>query len=84
MVDTARLNLGFTKVRSLVGGIAAIASAQLGDLVGPTTLLTTVSQVDLDSRLLLLNEQGVSPGGRADQRAHADPVAHGATAPGSR
>ncbi len=45
-VDTAQLNLGFTKVRSLIDGVAAIATAQIGDLVGPTTLLTTVSQVD--------------------------------------
>ena len=57
MVETARLNLGFTKVRSLVGGIAAIASAQLGDLVGPTTLLTTVSQVDPIRTYFSLNEQ---------------------------
>jgi len=45
-LDTAKLNLEFTKVRSLVDGVAAIATAQIGDLVGPTTLLTTVSQVD--------------------------------------
>ena len=45
-VDAARLNLEFTRVRSLVDGIAAIATAQIGDLVGPQTLLTTVSQVD--------------------------------------
>jgi membrane fusion protein (multidrug efflux system) len=57
VVDNARLNLGFTKVRSLVGGIAAIASAQLGDLVGPTTLLTTVSQVDPIRAYFSLNEQ---------------------------
>ena len=45
-VATAQLNLGFTKVRSLVDGIAAIATAQIGDLVTPASLLTTVSQVD--------------------------------------
>lgn len=45
-VDAARLNIEFTRVRSLVDGIAAIATAQIGDLVGPQTLLTTVSQVD--------------------------------------
>jgi membrane fusion protein (multidrug efflux system) len=45
-VESAELNLRFTRVTSLVDGIAAIASAQIGDLVGPTTLLTTVSQVD--------------------------------------
>ena len=45
-VATAELNVGFTKVRSLVDGIAAIATAQIGDLVTPASLLTTVSQVD--------------------------------------
>lgn len=44
-LETAKLNLDFTHVRSLVDGVAAIATAQIGDLVGPTTLLTTVSQV---------------------------------------
>jgi RND family efflux transporter MFP subunit len=44
-VETARLNVGFTKVTSLIDGVAAIATAQIGDLVGPATLLTTVSQV---------------------------------------
>src|SRR5262249_21403358 len=38
-VETAQLNLGFTKVVSLVDGVAAIATAQIGDLVGPATLL---------------------------------------------
>ena len=45
-LETAELNLEFTHVRSLVDGVAAIATAQIGDLVGPTTLLTTVSQVE--------------------------------------
>jgi membrane fusion protein (multidrug efflux system) len=45
-VATAELNVGFTRVRSLVDGIAAIATAQIGDLVTPASLLTTVSQVD--------------------------------------
>jgi membrane fusion protein (multidrug efflux system) len=45
-VAVAQLNLDFTKVTSLVDGVAAIATAQIGDLVGPSTLLTTVSQVD--------------------------------------
>ncbi len=45
-VETAELNLGFTQVRSLVNGIAGITTTQIGNLVGPTTVLTTVSQVD--------------------------------------
>lgn len=45
-VETAELNLGFTKVRSLISGIAGIAATQIGNLVGQSTLLTTVSEVD--------------------------------------
>jgi len=43
--EAAALNVEFTRVTSLIDGIAAIATAQIGDLVGPATLLTTVSQV---------------------------------------
>lgn len=45
-VDLAKINLGYTKVRSLIDGVAGVASGQIGNLVGPTTVLTTVSQVD--------------------------------------
>lgn len=47
-VDRARLDLGFTKVTSLIDGIAGIAKAQTGDLVGPGQIeeLTTVSTVN--------------------------------------
>lgn len=45
-VETAALNLGFTQVRSLIDGIAGIAQTQVGSLVSPTTVLTTVSKVD--------------------------------------
>jgi RND family efflux transporter MFP subunit len=45
-VQLARINTGFTKVRSLIDGIAGIANGQIGNLVGPTTILTTVSQIN--------------------------------------
>jgi len=45
-VKEARLNLEWTRVTSPVDGVASIASSQVGDLVSPTTLLTTVSQLD--------------------------------------
>jgi membrane fusion protein (multidrug efflux system) len=45
-VEQAELNLGYTKITSLVSGIAGIAQAQIGDLVSTTTILTTVSQLD--------------------------------------
>jgi membrane fusion protein (multidrug efflux system) len=56
-VDTAQLNVGFTRVTSLVDGIAAIATAQIGDLVGPQTLLTTVSQLNPIKAYFPLSEQ---------------------------
>ncbi|HLH44127.1 MAG TPA: efflux RND transporter periplasmic adaptor subunit [Bryobacteraceae bacterium] len=45
-VEQAQLNLGFTKVRSLIDGVAGVATTQIGNLVGPTTVLTTVSSVN--------------------------------------
>jgi len=42
----AQLNLGWTKVFSPVNGIAGVANSQIGDLVGPTSKMTTVSQTD--------------------------------------
>jgi RND family efflux transporter MFP subunit len=45
-VEEAQLNLGYTKVRSLIGGIAGIAQVQVGNLVTPARVLTGVSQVD--------------------------------------
>ena len=40
------LNLGWTNVYSPVDGIAGVANSQVGDLVGTTTKMTTVSQID--------------------------------------
>jgi len=46
-VEQAELNLGFTQITSPIDGIASIAKAQIGDLVGPATgELTTVSTID--------------------------------------
>jgi membrane fusion protein (multidrug efflux system) len=56
-VQSADLNLGFTKVISLIDGVAAIATAQIGDLVTPSTLLTTVSQIDPIKAYFPLSEQ---------------------------
>jgi membrane fusion protein, multidrug efflux system len=43
---TANLNLGFTEVRSLVNGVAGQASTQVGNLVNPQSVLTSVSQLN--------------------------------------
>jgi membrane fusion protein (multidrug efflux system) len=45
-LTTAKLNLGFTEVRSLVSGVAGQASMQVGNLVSPQSVLTSVSQLD--------------------------------------
>ena len=45
-VEQAALNLEWTKVTSLVDGIAGIAQVQIGNLVGSTSVLTSVSQVE--------------------------------------
>ena len=60
-VAQARLNLEFTKVRSLVNGIAGIAKGQIGDLVSPTTVLTTVSQVQPIKSYFSISEQQYLP-----------------------
>jgi membrane fusion protein (multidrug efflux system) len=48
VVERAEVDLGFTKITSPIAGIAGIAKAQLGNLVGTGSIeeLTTVSTVD--------------------------------------
>ena len=55
-VEQAQLNLEWTKVTSLVDGIAGIAQVQIGNLVGPTSMLTSVSQVDPIKAFFPINE----------------------------
>src|SRR5208283_2155861 len=57
-VESARLNLGFTKITSPVDGIAGLAQAQIGDLVGPgSAVLTTVSTIDPMRAYFSISEQ---------------------------
>ena len=56
-VESANLNLGFTKVLALIDGIAGIAQTQIGNLVGPTTILTSVSQVNPVKAYFSISEQ---------------------------
>jgi len=42
----AELNLAWTKIYCPIDGIAGISNAQIGDLVGTSTKMTTVSQVN--------------------------------------
>jgi RND family efflux transporter MFP subunit len=60
-VKTAEINLSYTKIIAPVDGVAGIATAQVGDLVGPGTgTLTTVSQLDPIKATVNLGEQGLT------------------------
>jgi RND family efflux transporter MFP subunit len=70
-VATAKLNLGFTQVRSLITGIAGQATTQVGNLVSTQSVLTAVSQLDPikvyfsigDSEYLALTKRAGGGGG---------------------
>ncbi|HVN95660.1 MAG TPA: efflux RND transporter periplasmic adaptor subunit [Syntrophorhabdaceae bacterium] len=59
MVDKAQVDLGFTRIAAPISGIAGIAKAQLGNLVGPGSIdeLTTVSAVNPIKVYVSLSEQ---------------------------
>ena len=58
-VDTATLNLEFTKVVAPVDGIVGFPKAQVGDLVSPSSgELATISQVDPIKAVVISSEQG--------------------------
>jgi membrane fusion protein (multidrug efflux system) len=72
-LEQAQLNLGFTKVRSLITGIAGRAQTQVGNLVSQSTALTTVSEVNPIKVYFSISEQEylalsgrVKAGGKAD------------------
>ncbi len=56
-VERAQLDLGWTKVTSLVDGVAGICEVQMGNLVGPNSHLTSVSQVDPIKAYFPVSEQ---------------------------
>jgi membrane fusion protein (multidrug efflux system) len=45
-VENAEINLGFTRVRSLISGVAGQATTQVGNLVNAQSVLTSVSQLN--------------------------------------
>jgi RND family efflux transporter MFP subunit len=68
-VEQASINLGYTRVTSLIDGIAGINTVQVGNLVGPSAVLTAVSQVSPIKVYFPISEQeylrmadGGSPG----------------------
>ncbi len=64
VVRQAELNLGFTHVRSLIDGLVGITEVQIGNLVSPTSVLTTVSQVEPIKAWFAISESGVPRGRR--------------------
>jgi membrane fusion protein, multidrug efflux system len=56
-VDAAQLNVGFTKVRSLVDGVAGQATLQVGNLVNTGSVLTSVSQLNPIKVYFYISEQ---------------------------
>ena len=56
-VEQAHLNLGFTDVTAPIDGMAGIAQVQIGNLVNPTTVLTSVSQINPIKAYFSLSEQ---------------------------
>ncbi len=82
-VKQAELNLEWAQVKSPIDGIAGIAVAQIGDLIGANTLLTTVSRVDpikvtfpMSEREYLKFADRVASAMQAEKRAqqHGPPI----------
>src|SRR5580692_10871657 len=80
-VEQATINLGYTRVTSLISGIAGINTVQVGNLVGPSAVLTAVSQVSPIKVYFPISEQeylrmadGGSPGS-VDWMTHASRIA---------
>lgn len=57
-VESAAVNLGFTRITSPIDGLAGIAQVQIGNLVSPTTpTLTTISTIDPLRVFFQVNEE---------------------------
>jgi membrane fusion protein, multidrug efflux system len=60
-VKSAELNLEYTKITAPIDGIAGFVTAQVGDLVGPSSgPLTTISQVDPIKAVVTAGEQSLT------------------------
>ena len=81
-VDNAKLNLGFTEVRSLISGVAGQATTQVGNLVNTQSVLTSVSQLNpikvyfsiSDSEYLALTQRTRAQGGDLLKNASTVPL----------
>ncbi len=68
-VEQAQINLNYTDVRSLTDGIAGIATTQVGNLVAPGVVLTSVSRVNPIKVYFAISEQEYLRFSRGVQRS---------------
>src|ERR1700690_4411825 len=79
-VEQATIILGYTKVTSLISGLAGINTVQVGNLVGPSAVLTAVSQVSPIKVYFPISEQeylrmaGGGGPGSVDWLTHVSPI----------
>jgi membrane fusion protein (multidrug efflux system) len=81
-LESAKLNVGFTKVRSLIDGVAGQAAIQVGNLVSTTSQLVEVSQLNPIKVYFFISEQEyMSLSARARGMGKADLLSTGDTLP---
>jgi RND family efflux transporter MFP subunit len=81
-VEQGRLSLGFTQVRSLIDGIAGIATTQIGNLVNQQTVLTSISQVDpVKAYFSIAEQEYLALAQRVNKNSDADFLRANSTVP---
>ena len=81
-VEAAELNVGFTRVRSLIDGVAGQATLQVGNLVNASSVLTSVSQLNPIKVYFYISEQEyLSLSAQAKSRGKTDLLSSGNTIP---
>ncbi|MBW4038493.1 MAG: efflux RND transporter periplasmic adaptor subunit [Acidobacteria bacterium] len=79
---SAQLNVGFTQVRSLIDGVAGQAMLQVGSLVNPSSVLTSVSQLKPIKVYFYISEQEyLELSAQAKSRGKADLLSSGNAIP---
>jgi membrane fusion protein (multidrug efflux system) len=80
-VEAAELNLGFTKVRSLISGVAGQAQIQVGNLVSTSSVLTSVSQLNPIKVYFSISEQEYLSLSQRVKSGHGDLLNAGSAIP---
>lgn len=81
-VEAAELNVGFTRVRSLIDGVAGQAALQVGNLVNTTSVLTSVSQLNPIKVYFYISEQEyLTLSAQAKARGKSDLLSSGSSIP---